>query len=89
MAGSASERITIPAQSRGTAIAECKRGTTAVAGGFAAPGFSPQDNGPSAARLVSKLTGKRQVMTKAYNFGRQPPTSSRSPTASSNGAGSP
>ncbi len=72
IAGSARQRITIPAQSRGTAIAQCKRGTTAVAGGFAAPAFSPQDNGPSAARISSKLTGRRRVLTKAYNFGRQP-----------------
>ena len=72
MAGSARERITIPAQSRGTAVATCKPGTTALAGGFAAPGFNPQDDGAAAARLVSKLNGKRQVVTKAFNFGRQP-----------------
>lgn len=72
IAGSARERITIPAQSRGSAIAECARGTTAVAGGFAAPAFNPGDNGPAAARLVSKLKGKRKVSTKAYNFGREP-----------------
>jgi hypothetical protein len=72
MAGSAQERITIPAQSRGRATAACERGTTAVAGGFAAPGFSPQDDGPSAARLVSKPASRRQITTNAYNFGRQP-----------------
>lgn len=72
IAGHARKRITIPAQSRGTAIARCEAGTTAVAGGFASPDFSPQDDGPAAARLISKLTGGRRVMTKAYNFGRQP-----------------
>jgi hypothetical protein len=54
------------------AIANCKWGTTAVAGGFGAPTFSPQDDGPSAVRISSKLTGKRKVATKAFNFGRQP-----------------
>ncbi len=72
IAGSAGKRITIPAQSRGTAIARCQRGTTAVAGGFAAPAFNPRDSGPAAARLVSKLIGKRKVASKAFNFARQP-----------------
>jgi hypothetical protein len=72
IAGSARKLITIPAQSRGTAIAQCKRGTTAVAGGFAAPAFSQQDSGPAAARISSKLISKRKVATKAFNFGGSP-----------------
>jgi hypothetical protein len=71
-AGSASDRITIPAQARGIATAECKQGTTAVAGGFEAPGFNPRDEGPAAARLTSRLKGTRRITAEAFNFGREP-----------------
>jgi hypothetical protein len=70
-AGSARHRTTIPGQSRGAATAKCKRGTTAVAGGFASPGFNPSSNRGGVARLSSKVIGKRSVKTRSYNFGGQ------------------
>jgi hypothetical protein len=71
-ATSARHRSTIPAQSRGKATAKCKRGTTAVAGGFSALGFNPGNNRGGVARVSSRLVGKRGVKTRGFNFGRQP-----------------
>ena len=71
-AGTARHGTAIPGMSRGSATAKCKPGTTAVAGGFASPGFDPSNNGNGVARVSSKLVGKHSVKTRGYNFGRQP-----------------
>ncbi len=71
-ATTAKNRVTVPAQSPGTATAECDPGRSAVAGGFASPQFSPGDNGGGVVRLTSKVVGKDGVTTKGFNFGRDP-----------------
>ena len=60
------------AQSTGKATAECGRRRTAVAGGFASPGFRPGEQ-RWRSRAVD-LEGGRQarVETKGFNFGRDP-----------------
>jgi hypothetical protein len=63
---------TIPAQHAGSVTAKCKRGLTPVAGGFAAPGFTPTaDTGP-VFRFASKPAGKRGIKAAAFNFSDDP-----------------
>ncbi|MGH2924599.1 MAG: hypothetical protein ACRDK1_01355 [Solirubrobacterales bacterium] len=71
-ATTAKNRVTVAAQSVGTATAECDSGRTAVAGGFSSPQFTPGDNGGGVVRLTSKLAGKQGVVTKGFNFSRAP-----------------
>jgi hypothetical protein len=70
-APSGRNQVTVQAQSAGTATAHCQRGTSAVAGGFAAPDFHPGSDGGGVARFSSKLVGKREVETSGFNFGLQ------------------
>jgi hypothetical protein len=66
-----SQRTTIPGQSLGSATAKCTRGSTAVAAGFQAPGFDPNNSNSTVARVSSSLIGNRRVKTRAFNFGTQ------------------
>jgi hypothetical protein len=54
----------------GTATAKCRGDRSAVAGGFAAPGFNP-NVGSTIGRIGSRRIGKRQVEARALNFGNQ------------------
>ena len=71
-ASSVRSTVSVPTRSAGKATAECGTGRTPVAGGFAAPGFSPGDNGGGVVRLTSRVVGKHAVETKGFNFSRDP-----------------
>jgi hypothetical protein len=62
---------TIASTAFGAATAQCPKGRTAVAGGFAAPGFNP-DAGPSIGRLGSTHAGNGSIRARGYNFGDIP-----------------
>lgn len=66
-----SQRASVPGQSVGSATANCRPGSAAVAAGFEAPGFVPNDADATVARISSRLVGRRQVKTEAFNFGTQ------------------
>ena len=55
----------------GSAKAKCKGGRSALSGGFAAPGFNPDSDAATVARLTSKRVGKRGIKTRAFNFGSE------------------
>ncbi len=59
---------TIPSQGVGSALAQCTGGRTAVAGGFAAPGFDPGGSA-TIARLSSTHAGKGGIKARGFNFG--------------------
>ena len=54
----------------GTATAKCPGDRSAVAGGFAAPGFNP-NAGTTIGRIGSRRIGQRQIQARAFNFGNQ------------------
>jgi hypothetical protein len=54
----------------GTATAKCRGDRSAVAGGFAAPGFNP-NAGSTIGRIGSRRIGQRQIQARALNFGNQ------------------
>jgi hypothetical protein len=63
-----SRSTTIAADTNGAATTRCPRGSEAVSGGFAAPGFDPEFNGRSILPFVSKRNTDRKWKTKGYNF---------------------
>jgi hypothetical protein len=67
----ASDRVTIAGGGFGfgTATAHCPRGSEAVAGGFASPGFDPEFTGPGILPEDSKRAGERAWKTSGFNFG--------------------
>jgi hypothetical protein len=66
-----SHRTTIPGQSLGSATAKCRPDSAAVAGGFQAPNFHPDNTRATVARVSSSLLGNRGVQTRAFNFGNE------------------
>jgi hypothetical protein len=64
----AKQREPVAAKAVGAALAECPKGRTAVAGGFASPGFDP-NGGPTIGRLGFKHAGRGGIETRGYNFG--------------------
>jgi hypothetical protein len=64
-----SSRTTIASQDFGTTTAHCPRGSEAVAGGFASPGFDPTFTGPGITAEDSKRVGDRAWKTSGFNFG--------------------
>jgi hypothetical protein len=59
----------VPPMGFGTAIAKCKHGQVALAGGFAAPGWDPHTaNGGPVARIDLVPTGARKISTTGFNF---------------------
>lgn len=69
---SARQATTIDPGSFGSVGAKCPSHTTAVSGGFAAPGFDPTQDGPIVGRIGSRRVGDRQIVARALNFGSQP-----------------
>lgn len=61
----------VPPQVGGSATATCKHGQSALAGGFAAPGFDPSTGDGPVARFDSMPAGRRGITTKAFNFGQK------------------
>src|SRR5690242_20150064 len=63
------DSVKIPSLKDKTATASCSKGTEAVSGGFAAPGFDPQFNGPSILPFGSRRAGDDAWTVDAKNFG--------------------
>jgi hypothetical protein len=70
-AGSSRSSRTVPSGQSRSVTARCKPGRTAVSGGFAAPGFTPNSTGSTVARFTAKRVGKRGFRASAANFGSQ------------------
>jgi hypothetical protein len=64
-----SENTTIAARQFGATTADCPRGSEAVAGGFASPGFDPTFTGPGIIESGSKRVGDRAWKTSGFNWG--------------------
>ncbi len=64
-----SKSVDIAAAEDGTATASCPKGTEAVSGGFAAPGFDPQFDAASNIPFGSRRTGDDKWKVDAKNFG--------------------
>jgi hypothetical protein len=64
-----SESTTIAADQIGSTTPRCPRGSEAVAGGFASPGFDPQFGDASIFPSVSKRGRHRAWKTSGFNFG--------------------
>ena len=64
-----SKSTTIVAQQFGTTTADCPRGSEAVAGGFASPGFDPTFVGSGIVESGSKRVGDRAWKTSGFNWG--------------------
>ena len=62
----------IPANSVGSVTATCKRGQTALAGGFDSPGFDTSSSAWPVFRFASMPAGKRGIKTSAFNFSDNP-----------------
>ena len=73
----AAEKVFIPSQSPGVAIATCPGDERAISGGFATPGFSA--NGPRVVTLTSKRVGPGQWRVEAFNIPNDGSSSSPSP----------
>jgi hypothetical protein len=72
-----SASTTIAGGGDGSATAQCKKGSEAVSGGFAGPGFVlPFDSvaGPAIFTFESRRDGKRGVLASAHNSGADPGT---------------
>ena len=66
-----SSSTTIAPQQNGTATANCGSGSTAVAGGFAAPGLDPTaDTGPAILTYASTRPGDGRWQASGHNFSR-------------------
>jgi hypothetical protein len=63
-----SKSTRIAGGANGGASAKCPKGSEAVAGGFAAPGFDPTYNGRSILPFTSKRVGNRRWKTRSHNF---------------------
>jgi hypothetical protein len=63
----------ISAQTAGSVTAKCKRGQSALAGGFATRAFEPTDEAGPVTRFTSRPVGKRAVKARAFNFGETDP----------------
>lgn len=61
----------IPSHKAGSATARCKHGQSALAAGFATPGFDPITAEGPVARFSSMPAGRRGAKTRAFNFGSQ------------------
>jgi hypothetical protein len=71
---SESANVTIAPQQNGTAAAECGPGSTAVAGGFAAPGLDPgAETGPAILTYASTRSGDGKWPASGHNFNRPAP----------------
>jgi hypothetical protein len=65
-----SDSTSVAPEKKGTATAKCPRGSEAVAGGFASPGFDPQFENQSIVHFDAHRTSDREWATKGTNFGR-------------------
>jgi hypothetical protein len=59
---------TIAGGASGGATAKCPKGSEAVSGGFAAPGFDPTYDGRSILPFTSRRVGDRRWKTRGHNF---------------------
>lgn len=67
------QETTIPSQEAGSVTTKCKRGQSALAGGFATPALAPAAGDGPVARFTSKPIGRHAVKSAAFNFGRSGP----------------
>lgn len=65
----ASKSTSVPQQTNGSVAARCARGSEAVSGGFANPGFDPTGPGPAISTFSSKRIGGRTWKVSARNSG--------------------
>ncbi len=71
---SESGTTTIAPQQNGTATAKCARGSTAVAGGFAAPGLDPlAETGPAILTYASTRPANGKWQASGRNFNNPSP----------------
>ena len=71
---SESASTTIAPQQNGTATAKCGSGSTAVAGGFAAPGFDPTaETGPAILTYASTRPANGKWQASGHNFNNPAP----------------
>ncbi|MGE5236590.1 MAG: hypothetical protein ACM3O7_09595 [Acidobacteriota bacterium] len=71
---SESSSTTIAPQQNGTVTAKCSSGSTAVAGGFAAPGLDPTaDTGPAILTYASARPADGKWQASGHNFNRPAP----------------
>jgi hypothetical protein len=64
-----SDSATVPPDEKGSATAKCPRGSEAVAGGFASPGFDPIFENQSIVHFDSHRISDREWGTQGHNFG--------------------
>jgi hypothetical protein len=64
-----SDSTPVAPDEKGSATAKCPRGSEAVAGGFASPGFDPRFNDQSIVHFDSHRTSDREWQTQGHNFG--------------------
>jgi hypothetical protein len=64
-----SNSTTIASHQTGSTTAKCPKGSEAVAGGFASPGFDPTFMGPAILDVASTRAGQRRWRTRGFNFG--------------------
>jgi hypothetical protein len=65
-----SKTTTVGVEQNGKANAKCPRGSEAISGGFASPGFDPTlGGGPRLFHFTSKRGGDRKWKTRSHNFG--------------------
>jgi hypothetical protein len=64
-----SDSVSVDQDLKGSATAKCPRGSEAVSGGFASPGFDPRLIGASIIHFDSHRTSEREWQTQAHNFG--------------------
>ncbi|MFN8160867.1 MAG: hypothetical protein U0R52_07480 [Solirubrobacterales bacterium] len=62
----ARQKVFLPPQTPGVAIATCPPGTEAISGGFASPGFA--DQGPRVVALTSRREGRNAWRVEAFNL---------------------
>jgi len=81
---SESATTTIAPQQNGTATAKCGGGSTAVAGGFAAPGLDPTaETGPAILTYASAFVPGEKWQASGHNFNRPAPAPARGTTSGS------
>jgi hypothetical protein len=64
-----SDSVTVDQDLKGSATAECPRGSEAVSGGFASPDFDPKFNDASIIHFDSHRTSAREWQSQAHNYG--------------------
>jgi hypothetical protein len=63
------DSTSVAPEKKGTATAKCPRGSEAVAGGFASPGFDPGFENSSIVHFDSHRASDREWRTQGHNFG--------------------